>query len=83
MWAGVTAITTLGLVLVGLALLVGRLKVDDALARIGGLLLILIFAPCIVLLMNAALTVLVKPGLLLLLVIVAVTVFVRVVVSLF
>ncbi len=83
MWAAVTAITTLGLVLVGLAVLVGRLRVDDALARIGGMLLILVFAPCIALLMNVALAVLVKPVLLLLLLIVVVTVIVRVVVSLF
>jgi hypothetical protein len=82
-WVAVTAITMLGLVLVGLAVLMGRLKVDDALARIGGLLLILAFAPCIALLMNAALAVLLKPILLLFLLIVVVTVFVRVVVSLF
>jgi hypothetical protein len=73
----------LGLVLVGLAVLVGRLKLNDALARVGGLLLILVFAPCIALLMNAALAVLVKPVLLLLLLIVVVTVLIRVVVSLF
>ncbi len=83
MLGAVTAITMLGLAVLGLAVLVGRVKVDDALVRIGGLLLILVFAPCIALLMNAALTVLVKPVLLLLLLIVVVTVFVRVVVSLF
>lgn len=83
MRAAVTAITMLGLVLVGLAVLVGRLKLNDALARVGGLLLILVFAPCIALLMNAALAVLVKPVLLLLLLIVVVTVLIRVVVSLF
>ena len=83
MWAAACAITTLGLVLIGFGVLVGRLRIEDALVRIGGLLMLLILAPWVAGAMHAALGALLKPALLLLALVVIVTVFVRVLVSLF
>jgi len=83
MWSLVGALTMVGLVVVGLAVLVGKLPVEDALLRIGALVVILALAPCVAALTQATLPLLLKPVLLLLLMIVVVAVFVRVVVSLF
>lgn len=79
----IAAITTAALVTVGLAVMVGKLKVEDALVRIGLLILILALVPSIAALANATLPMLVKPVLLLLALIVVVTVLVRVLISLF
>jgi hypothetical protein len=78
----VTAITVIGLAVVGLAVLVGKLPVDDALVRIAVMVVILALAPCIAGFMTAALPLLVKPVLLLLLLVVVVTIFARVLINL-
>jgi hypothetical protein len=54
-----------GVVMIGLAVMVGKLKVEDAFMRIGALVLILALAPSIAALATAALPMLVKPVLLL------------------
>ena len=83
MWGLVAAITMIGLAVVGLAVLVGKLPIEDALFRIGGLIAILALAPCIAALAGTALPLLLKPVLYVVLLVVVVTVLVRVVVSLF
>jgi hypothetical protein len=79
----VKAITMAGVVMIGLAVMVGKLKVEDALMRIAALILILTLVPSVAALATAALPMLVKPLLLLLALIVVVTVLVRALVSLF
>jgi len=78
----VGAITMMGMVLVGLAVLVGKLAPEDALIRILALIAILALAPCVGALMQGFLAPIVKPIFVVMLAIAVVTVCVRALVSL-
>jgi len=72
-----------GVVLVGLAIIVGKLSPGDGLLRISAFLICLCLAPTLACLLKAALAVSLKPILLLLAIALAVTVCVRLLLTMF
>ncbi|MDE3073841.1 MAG: hypothetical protein KGJ86_00300 [Chloroflexota bacterium] len=83
MGEAVAAITILGLVLVGLGVMVGRIRPGDAFGRIGAFLLLLLFAPLIATLLRSTVAAVLKPALVILALVVVVTVMLRALVRLF
>ena len=79
----VADVATLGLVLLGLSVLVGKITPDDALTRIGMFVLVLAIAPFVVCQLNAILPTMLKPALLILAALVIVTDLVRMQLSMF
>ncbi len=73
----IVAISVLAIVVLGLAVMIGKVKPEDAFTRLGVFILILCLAPVIGGMLRASLTVVLKPALILLAVIVVVTVLVR------
>lgn len=79
----VAAIAMLGLVLLGLGVIVGRVTPSDALTRIGVFVLVLAIAPALACALGNALPALLKPALLILAAAAVVTVLVGVLRTLF
>lgn len=79
----VGAIAVVGVVVVGLGVLVGKIRPGDAMGRIGAFVLLLVLAPIVAFAMKSALAALWKHALLLVALILVVTGFVRLVGRLF